>query len=465
MDEPSRHGSRRWRWLLAQAGALSLAAVGAIALYGNRAELAAQLGRLALVALPVAALGCGVMLKRSWRRPMVVPVALIAGVLASLAVQDARQDLARHLAQLATFWVPLALVAGLPWLLRRWKQLLLLLAGLGVALLAVHAAGPTLVDRFAMPLYELDGDHRPKPQPGWRNTDGVSPDTPPADYRDEDYVVVFLGDSFTEGLYLDDWRDAFPFVVQERLQAARPDAGVRVVNFGWTGSSPVLQERQLRELGRRYRPDLVVQCFDMTDFHDDLRYVEMLEDKGLDARLELSVWRMLEIWASWALGVADLRVWLADRAPWESGSTDAASVAGRLGRFFPLELPLASAEPHMEVSWSAIQRTAAAAERLGADYALVVLPRYQQFDPTECPDDWERDGFARSGGRWLLQPFSWFEARATQADFPVWPLLEAFVADPRKPKVFPNDPHYNPTGHEIAGEAVVERLLAGGAVD
>ena len=102
---------------------------------------------------------------------------------------------------------------------------------------------------------------------------------------------------------------------------------------------------------------------------------------------------------------------------------------------------------------------------MGAEYALVVLPRYQQFDPTESPGDWESEGFARSGDHRVRQPFEWFEARSEQVDFPVWSLLEAFQQDPRRPKVFADDPHYNPTGHRIAGEAISARLLEGGSLD
>ncbi len=459
---PPPPAPRRWAWLWAQLGAQLLALLGALALFTNRAELGAQLGALARWWLPLGGALALAALHPRLRRPATVAVAGLLGLSLALLVQRPGQEGFRVLLQPVLLWGPLALLAGLPWLLRRWRQLLLALGGLGVALVALAALGPLLVARFAMPLYNLDLDHRPKPQAGWRNQHGVSPDLPPSEYREEDFVILFLGDSFTEGLYLDDWRDAFPFQVETLLRAAHPQAGVRVVNFGWTGSSPVLQERQLEELGAAYRPDLVVQCFDMTDFHDDLRYAEQLAAKGMDPELDLTIFRTLGVWFSWTLGLSSYADWLEARLPLQGAEGQAPAASPHLGlaRFFPVDMPLPAARHHMALSWTVTRRIARSAERLGADYALVVLPRYQQFDPRECPEDWEAEGFTHAGDRFLDQPFAWFEERAQEADFPVWPLLESFRQDPRRPKCFVDDPHYNETGHRVAAEAISERILA-----
>ncbi len=456
--------ARRWAWLWAQLGALLLAVIGALALFTNRAELSAQLGALALWWLPIGGALALSALHPRLRRPATVAEAGLLGLLLALLLQRPGQEGFRLLIQPALIWIPLASLAAVPWLLRRWRQVLLALGGLGLALLALAAAGPLLVARFAMPLYNLDLDHRPKPQQGWRNAHGVSPDVAPGDYREEDFVILFLGDSFTEGLYLDDWRDAFPFQVETLLRAAHPQAGVRVVNFGWTGSSPVLQERQLEELGAAYRPDLVVQAFDMTDFHDDLRYAEQLAEKGMDPELDLTIFRTIGVWFSWSLGLSSYGDWLAERLPWSAAEDPAATPSMGLARFFPVDMPLPAARRYMALSWTVTERIASTADGLGADYALVVLPRYQQFDPEECPEDWEAQGFSNAGDRFLDQPFEWFEERAGEADFPVWPLLDAFRADPRRPKCFPDDPHYNETGHRVAAEAISERILALGLI-
>ena len=45
----------------------------------------------------------------------------------------------------------------------------------------------------------------------------------------------------------------------------------------WVSSSPLLNLRLLRDVGHKYRPDLVVYSLDMTDFRDDLHYEHALE--------------------------------------------------------------------------------------------------------------------------------------------------------------------------------------------
>jgi len=234
---------------------------------------------------------------------------------------------------------------------------------------------------------------------------------------------------------------------------------VRVANFGWVSSSPVLQERQLRDIGAKYKPDLVLQAFDMTDFHDDLVARERLARVGTGGG-DVSIFRAFAVGASLALGVEDYGQWLRERY---RGARPEAAAAVPASRYFFLFQPPEASEPYFAPSWQAILETARRAREMGARYALFILPRYQQYDPRESPRDPERRVFPDDApGR--LVPFAYFARQAPAAGFPVHSLREDFLADPAFPKCRSDDPHWNAEGNRIAAEAIERDLVADGLV-
>lgn len=389
--------------------------------------------------------------------------ALVAGALFRWP-PDPRQAVALWVLCAAPLW---GLVA-VPWAAHRLPQIGLMLAGLGLGLGGVHLSGPWVVAQFAMPDHQLDLDHRPKPAPGRRNLDGVAPDVPPEDYAADDFVLLVLGDSFTEGVQLEDPQAAFAFVAQRALQAARPGQRIRVANFGYTSSSPVLQARQLRAFGAKYRPDLVLQCFDMSDFNDDLRYGRLLAEDGADLTLRLSIWQVLPVWAAWSIGVADVPTWLryqrrgADQAP--APATGPPGSDRLPPRFFSMKQPLDQSLAHMMPSWGHIGFTRELAADLGAAYALVVLPRYQQFAPEAAPRDWERPTMVGADGAHATEPFRFLAQQAQRDGVRAISLLPAFQAHGSAASVLADDPHYTADGHHIAGTALAQALLEGGLI-
>jgi hypothetical protein len=319
------------------------------------------------------------------------------------------------------------------------------------------------MQRVALPLYNHDIDHRPRSVPGRTNVDGITPERPPVEYLAEEFNIIFLGDSFTMGTQRGlpggaRFEDTIPGRVDLLLR------GANVVNFGWTPSSPVLQLRQLRQLGARYKPDLVVQLFDMSDFADDIDYANKLSRRQ-GYVVAPSIFDYFRAGLAVALGVDDPLRWL-----WRSsvfGRRATARQEERLEipetrRFFHVSQPLERSLPHMALSWSTVLRTQKEAARLGARYALFVLPRYQQFDPSESPNDWERKQWP-TDTRYLLEPFRFFARKAGGAPIPVHSLLPDFKAAAGKaPLCWKNDPHYNLRGNGVAARAIVRYLKADG---
>lgn len=124
-----------------------------------------------------------------------------------------------------------------------------------------------------------DVDHRMLPDGDEINEDGVRA-PPPGSFQEDDYNIIFLGDSFTFGMGVPA-NLAFPYQFEQIVQQRKPELHVRVADFGWTGSSPLLSYRLLQDIGSHYHPDLVILAIDMTDFHDDLMFRLYLEKPGI----------------------------------------------------------------------------------------------------------------------------------------------------------------------------------------
>ncbi len=80
--------------------------------------------------------------------------------------------------------------------------------------------------------------------------------------------IVFLGDSFTEGVGAASPDSSFPKLVQDLLVRQYPDAAVEGLNFGVGGSDVVFAAKYLQDSIAHLRPDLVVMMFNNSDVHD-----------------------------------------------------------------------------------------------------------------------------------------------------------------------------------------------------
>ena len=451
------------RGLVEAALSALVAAAVACLVFTNAGRLLAELGRVALFWLPTL-----ILTSRLSRGPLAGPGLAVRGIrmafagfvassLAAGLVTDNAGRLARHVAEFLVVWLPLLGLVFVVRMATRWRELLTLAVSAAACLAAVWIAGPVLMRRVIVPRYTLGVDHRPRPYTGGTNEDGVYSRLGPSDFRDEDFNVICLGDSFTANPHLPE-QVRWPSLLERRLQSRMPGRRVRVVNFGWVSSSPVLQARQLREIGAKYKPALVVQAFDMTDFHDDLVARERLARVGSGAGGggDASIFRAFGVGASLALGVEDYGQWLRERYRW--ARPEGAPAVPRQRYFFLFEPPEAS-EPYFRESWEAIRETERRARSLGARYVLFILPRYQQYDPRESPRDPERRAFPEDApGR--LVPFEYFARQSRSAGFPIHSLREDFLADPAFPKCRSDDPHWNAEGNRVAAEAMERRVVA-----
>ncbi|HXG00817.1 MAG TPA: hypothetical protein VNL69_08520, partial [Bacteroidota bacterium] len=128
-------------------------------------------------------------------------------------------------------------------------------------------------------------------------------------------------------------------------------------------------------------------------------------------------------------------------------------------RFFIFRHPLESTRQYFEQTLGNISRLAAKVKADGAEFLLVVAPRFQHWNPGECPNNWEKGEYA------LAEPYQFeylrfFDEAANRVSFRVLNLLPAFRASKDFPLVFEDDPHWNERGHRVVGMRLAEYIIS-----
>jgi hypothetical protein len=342
-----------------------------------------------------------------------------------------------------------------------------------VLFVAVYAF--TLVWQFGK-AFELNVDHRLIPGDEI-NEDRIRFRGTASQLREEDYVLVFLGDSFTFGTRLE-YEESYPYVLEEILSKLDCTAPVRVANFGWPSASPLLSYRLLQDIGQKYKPDLLIYNLDMTDFHDDLRYEADLRrygDRPLPMYLLMTRFAFqYPGWFKWKVQS------LLPLTLQQNGFTPRArTVEPRFNGVMDSEAGVAPAEPRvprakyfatngpLEKSIDSIERGVVrnlgrifeqARTSLHSGMLLVILPRAFQYSVRESPRNWEA-GEYEPLGPFVREPFRYFEEARKKLPYPVFSLLPAFEKSAKFPLYLEDDPHWNAEGHRVAAAAVVEYLV------
>jgi hypothetical protein len=308
--------------------------------------------------------------------------------------------------------------------------------------------------------FDLTVDHRPIPNGKNINSDGLRFEGESNSIWEEDFVVLFLGDSFTYGVRLRN-SDTYPEKFEKSANAHSCEQRIHAINFGWPSASPLLGLRLLRRIGYAYKPDLIVYSLDMTDFLDDLRYERALRSAG---EFEVDTSRVVQQL------VDRLAPWLNDGVAGESGLR-ALRRAGRprpigedlalpTDRFFATSAPLDETRHWIEAG---VMKNLAEIERFSAKMfevstAVVIYPRSFQYPNSEAPNNWERR-FYPTDSTFLREPFRYFHEAAAGLPYPVIDLMPTFEHSTAGPLFLDDDPHWNRAGARLAGTTLVPKLL------
>lgn len=86
--------------------------------------------------------------------------------------------------------------------------------------------------------------------------------------KDDEFRILLLGDSFTQGLGVDIDK-SYAAILEKNLNAANLQKKVKVINSGVFAYSPLVEYLYLKEKGLSFEPDMIVLTFNLTDFWDD----------------------------------------------------------------------------------------------------------------------------------------------------------------------------------------------------
>ena len=264
------------------------------------------------------------------------------------------------------------------------------------------------------------------------NSDGIRSGVEAGDFHEKDFNIVVLGDSFVYGMFLGR-QDTTPYRLEELAHAAGYK-NVRVINFGWISSSPYLSLRLLRDIGKKYKPDMVIEVVDMTDFWDDTFYRRAVERSGF---FTVAHWMPATSMLLGKLGREVIRKdWYSINlwgVPWQ--------------RYFAMERPLDQTRPYLDALVGNLDETDSYVKNeLHASFAVFIMPRSVQYSTRETPDD-HSDEYTRLGP-YSQEPFRYFTEIATQKNYPVISLLDDFRATTAFPLTFEHDPHHTSVGNK-----------------
>lgn len=275
------------------------------------------------------------------------------------------------------------------------------------------------------------------------NSDGIRSAIEPDQVRDEDFNIIVLGDSFVYGMWLGR-QDTLPYRL-EQLARKAGYTNVHVFNYGWISASPYLSLRLLKEVGEKYKPDLVIEVVDMTDFWDDTFYRRAVERQGF---FKLAHW--IPATSIFVLGKLGREIIKADwfsvplwGTPWQ--------------RYFPMERPLDETRPYLDALTGNLDATHRfVADKLQAKFAAFVMPRSVQYSATETPHD-SSDEYTRLGP-WSLEPFRYFAEVAPQKPYPIISLLDDFRQTKEFPLTMDADPHHTSLGNKVSAQFIWQHL-------
>lgn len=322
-----------------------------------------------------------------------------------------------------------------------------LLIGL-ISLFLFEAVGQSFLFRDKL-YFVNDVDHRMEPfsEPDI-NSDGIRSFKEATAFQAEDVNIIYLGDSFVYGFKLDA-QDSIPSQLEALSRQNHPGLEINVANFGWVSSSPLLSLRLLRDIGRKYNPDVVLLGLDMSDFEDDIKYRKLIERQG--------TYRLLDTAPLSLLALKKIMRKVRPLFPLHQRIFEFPAE-----RFFVTAHPMKSMLPYYEEVRRNIEAIHHFSQNeLGARFILLIFPRSYQYSDQETPRNWEGRHYEVLGP-FAHEPFRYFEEISSELDFPVVSLLEDFQSTEVFPTCFEWDPHWNEQGASIAAEASYRACLREG---
>jgi hypothetical protein len=295
-----------------------------------------------------------------------------------------------------------------------------------------------------------DIDHRmTRPKFMDINSDGIRSPREASDIKDGDFNIIFLGDSFIHGFILQ-YKLAPPKRLEEIAREKFKTDRINVWNFGWTTSSPILQYRLLKDIGKKYQPDLVILAVDMSDYRDDYFYRHMIRGDGVYKYVKKYP-RTLYVFKQFLTYVDGYTGW----------HKKLFGYPGK-GGYFAATQPMEETRVQFDEVYDSLNQVYEYCEHeLHVPLVVIIPPRHWQYTDKESPHTWEQGSFDALGP-YALENYRYFDEKRTLTPYPLISLLDDFKSAGVFPTTFDKDSHWNQHGARLAAEAVFNHVLTAG---
>lgn len=290
---------------------------------------------------------------------------------------------------------------------------------------------------------------------GFRDHEFPGPD-------DSAYRIALIGDSFVEGVGVD-IDSCFAKRLERELNEEGRNRRVAVLNCGVVSYSPLIEYLQISTTILRYKPDLVIQCFDMSDIRDDFNYALISE---FDSRS-----RPVRVWPITPTETTDpLHAWWTILSFVQSHSYLYPLIGNALHRLageahpdfrndihagggaHMMDSTLTYWEPFFKQSQFYISLTADTLRSLGIPYVLCVYPYGCQVSSMEWKEGRFRAGIGP--GVYNSAIFRSMKHFADQQGYPYLDMTQAFRQRSDGSLYFAVDPHWTSRGHRVAADTL-----------
>lgn len=285
------------------------------------------------------------------------------------------------------------------------------------------------------------------------NSDNIRSEHEPSQIKDSDFNILFLGDSFVYGFLMSPELSP-PVQLENLLRERYHRTDINVINFGWTSSSPILDFRLLKDIGVKYKPDLILLALDMSDYRDEWFYKSVLERRGF---------------YQFVVSYPRTSFWIKTFLEWLAPVVDFHSVLwgypAHKGGYFVANQPLEASRPLFDELYSTLlQMDGYIKTSMQVPFVVFVPPRHWQYTDKEAPGTWEKGSFTTMGS-YALENFRYFEEKKPVTPFPLVLMLDDFKQATEYPLNFKVDSHWNKNGARFFAERVEAHCEAQGLLN
>lgn len=295
-------------------------------------------------------------------------------------------------------------------------------------------------------------------------------------YKDR---LIALGDSFTFGALVKQEK-TFPELIEKSLRNDLKRDNIAVLNAGVVSYSPYLENLLFSGKLKYYNPTLVLLFLDVSDIGDDIKYArEAKIDSSGQIYFDLpdeyqryydSLHDLIHLHYYYTKRIIKYPYDLISRLvpvmiPKKKSHTynyyDFSLKIGQVletNRFFIYRHPLEETRPYFLNTLKNINNIAQQVNQGGGSFILIIVPRFNHWNPAECKQCWELKEYSLKEP-YQYEYFRFFDEIKTQLNYNVFNLLPEFQKTHEYPLVLGFDPHFTVKGHAFMARIVTNYLI------